>query len=162
MSPVVVVDFAMASNGADSDTFELRGLVLRSERVTRDFSNIAASLNTAPLTLAALAKECQALTRLLNRVEEALQSPTEQSSSPLKEFGVSCDTRLRALESDLSFLETSAGRIRPASRDSGVIDVGETASSLIIIWNEESLKQATRRLKEHSRDFRFLLDCIQE
>jgi hypothetical protein len=158
--PGVVVE--MGSLDSDVDFSGLPEILQTSESVSGDFTAIASTLNTAPVTLAALAKECSEVTSLLSRFQNALETSPHLSEVISEHFSTSSTKLLGSVAADLSFLKLAAGRIRPSRRDSGITDVDESTSSLTIIWNEDRLKQAIARLHDTRRDLGFVLDCIRK
>src|SRR5205814_260214 len=67
---------------------------------------------------------------------------------------------LKLMAPDLSMLKLSASRIRPKCRDSGLTGI-EEKPGLVIIWNEEILRQSATRLRSNRVALSFLLDAIQ-
>jgi hypothetical protein len=148
---------------SDPDVFGLSALLKICAVVSSDFTSISSCLNTAPVTLAALAKECHAVGDVLGRFEEVVHSSPQLSDLVSGQFGDSCHALLNSISSDLSCLKQSAGRIRPRDRDSdsAVTGIDDSASRLIIIWNEDILKQRTQSLRESRISLAFLVHCVQ-
>jgi len=152
----------MGSLDSDVDLAGLPDILHTSECVSTDFTAIASTLNTAPVTLAALAKECCEVTCLLSRFQKTLEASPHLADVFSEHFNAFSASLLGSVASDLSFLKLAADRIRPQRRDSGVTDVDEPSSGLTIIWNEDRLKQSLSRLRETKRNLGFLLDCVEE
>ena len=152
----------MGSLDCDAKMAGLPEILHASESVSSDYTAIASTLNTAPVTLAALAKECCEVTSLLGRLQKALVVSPHLADLLSEHFDASSDSLLKTVASDLSFLKLAADRIRPQRRDSGVTDVDQPSPSLTIIWNEDRLKQSLFRLRDTRRDLAFLLGCVRE
>ena len=105
---------------------------LASESV-RSFST---TLNSSPVTLAALARECDLTAKIVNRT----------NSAPGEVPGVS--DLVWPVSNVLSRIQQEIGRLPPPSGD----------DQLVIIWNEAELKRALNNLKA----VRLSLDSILE
>ncbi|KAL0935853.1 ankyrin unc44 [Colletotrichum truncatum] len=125
--------------------------------LTERYGHMANSLNTAPVTLAALAKECQATTDALRRFQYLRQTIPETLVFDPVLLDDSCHEALKSISTNLSSLDHYSTRIRPSTSDSAVdMSMGQ----LTIIWNEDSLKQTLRQLKTSRQSLAFLLNCV--
>ncbi|RBR20646.1 uncharacterized protein FIESC28_05163 [Fusarium coffeatum] len=114
----------------------------------RGFSNC---LNTSPVVLAALAKECRAITDALDRLHElsrTIEGGTESVRASNNEF-------VYSVSKDVHELRAALKRIKGPDRDSG-IHLNEP--QLIIVWNEAALKEYLGRLRTHQASLHTLLN----
>ncbi|KAF7562058.1 hypothetical protein G7046_g2099 [Stylonectria norvegica] len=121
-------------------------------QVAHDCMSIANSLNTAPVTLSALAKETRAVTDALNRLSE-LNRRTIGNDQDLR---ATSNEYMYCVSRDVHELRASLRRIRGPDRDSGIVIGGEP--TLIIVWNEPGLKQLLGRLHTHQASLHTLLN----
>ncbi|KAI8182274.1 putative ankyrin repeat protein [Colletotrichum sp. SAR 10_86] len=121
------------------------------------YAQMSNSLNTAPVTLAALAKECKAVTDALRRFKYLRQTIPETLVFDPVLLDESCHEALDAVATNLSQLDFYSARIRPATSDSAV-DVSN--GQLTIIWNEDILRQIHRQLRTSRQSLAFLLNCV--
>ncbi|KAK1998137.1 ankyrin [Colletotrichum falcatum] len=135
----------------------LADLILTSQLLADRFDLVAKSLNTAPVTLAAVAKECRAVTDALRRFKYLRNaSPETRLFDPVL-LDDSCHDALNSISHNLSLLDAYSARIRPATSDS---HVDMSSGQITIIWNEAYLKQMIRQTKISRQSLAFLLNCV--
>ncbi|OLN88041.1 putative ankyrin repeat protein-like protein 1 [Colletotrichum chlorophyti] len=135
----------------------LADLIRTSQLLTERYSQVANSLNTAPVTLAALAKECRAITDALRRFKYLRQTIPETLVFDPVLLDESCRDALKAISDNLYSLDFFSTRIRPTTTDG---DVDTSMGHITIIWNEDTLKQTLRQLKTSRQSLTFLLNCV--
>ncbi|KAJ3525758.1 hypothetical protein NM208_g11503 [Fusarium decemcellulare] len=129
----------------------LEDLIDTCDSLSDDFKSVANCLNTSPVTLSALAKECRAITDALGRLFElsrTIDGDTEDVRASNNEF-------VYSVAKDVHELRVALKRIRGPDRDSG-IHLNEP--QLIIVWNEVALKEALGRLRTHQASLHTLLN----
>ncbi|KAK1463914.1 hypothetical protein CMEL01_12675 [Colletotrichum melonis] len=146
----------MDSPGRQSGT-SLADLIRTSQLLTDRYSTVANSLNTAPVTLSDLAKECRAVTDALRRFKYLRETIPETLVFDPVLLDQSCQDALDSINTDLSSLDFYSTRIRPATSDSAV---DMSSGQITIIWNEDSLRQIQRQLKTNRQSLTFLLNCV--
>ncbi|KAL0782032.1 hypothetical protein CaCOL14_003367 [Colletotrichum acutatum] len=146
----------MDSPGRQSGT-SLADLIRTSQLLTDRYSTVANSLNTAPVTLSDLAKECSAVTDALRRFKYLRETIPETLVFDPILLDQSCQDALDSINTDLSSLDFYSTRIRPATSDSAV---DMSSGQITIIWNEDSLRQIQRQLKTNRQSLTFLLNCV--
>ncbi|KPM44854.1 hypothetical protein AK830_g1723 [Neonectria ditissima] len=112
----------------------LQDLIASCRQVADDCAGIANSLNTGPVTLAALSRECRAITGALNRVHDLGKANNIDAES----LRASNNEFICSVSKDVHELRAAVKRIKAQDRDSG-IDLAEPAGvrpHLIIVWNE--------------------------
>ncbi|KAK1976756.1 ankyrin repeat-containing domain protein [Colletotrichum cereale] len=135
----------------------LADLIRTSQLLADRFDVLAKSLNTAPVTLAAVAKECRAVTDTLRRFEYVRHIIPETLIFDPILLDESCHDPLNSVSNDLSSLDVYSTRIRPATSDSSV---DMSSGQITIIWNEAYLKQMIRQIKISRQSLAFLLNCV--
>ncbi|KAK2731510.1 ankyrin unc44 [Colletotrichum kahawae] len=135
----------------------LADLIRTAQLLDDRYAQMANSLNTAPVTLAALAKECKAVTDALRRFKYLRQTIPETLVFDPVLLDESCHEALDAVATNLSQLDFYSARIRPATSDSAV-DMSNV--QLTIIWNEDTLRQIHRQLRTSRQSLAFLLNCV--
>ncbi|KAI8156328.1 putative ankyrin repeat protein [Colletotrichum sp. SAR 10_70] len=135
----------------------LADLIRTAQLLADRYAQMSNSLNTAPVTLAALAKECKAVTDALRRFKYLRQTIPETLVFDPVLLDESCHEALDAVATNLSQLDFYSARIRPATSDSAV-DVSN--GQLTIIWNEDTLRQIHRQLRTSRQSLAFLLNCV--
>lgn len=135
----------------------LAHLIRTSQLLAERYGRMANCLNTAPVTLAALAKECRAVTDVLHRFRYLRETIPETLVFDPVVLDESCYDALDTIWKNLSSLDLTSTRINPAASDSAS-DVSK--GQLIIIWNEDSLKQTLHNLKTTRQSLAFLLNCV--
>lgn len=146
----------MDSPGRQSGT-SLADLIRTSQLLTDRYSTVANSLNTAPVTLSDLAKECRAVTDALRRFKYLRETIPETLVFDPVLLDQSCQDALDSINTDLLSLDFYSTRIRPATSDSAV---DMSSGQITIIWNEDSLRQIQRQLKTNRQSLTFLLNCV--
>lgn len=129
----------------------LEDLTSTCRQVAEDCFSIANSLNTGPVTLSALAKECRAITSGLERVHD-LSKATEGDVESVR---ASKNQYINYIAKDIHELRSAIKRIKAQDRDSG-IDLAEP--HLIIVWNEPILKESLGRMRTHQASLHTLLN----
>ncbi|WDK14781.1 hypothetical protein CGRA01v4_06062 [Colletotrichum graminicola] len=135
----------------------LADLIRASELLADRFDLVAKSLNTAPVTLTAVAKECRAVTDALRRFKYLRETIPETLVFDPVLLDESCHDALNSIFNDLSSLDIYSTRIRPATSDS---NVDMSSGQITIIWNESYLKQMIRQTKISRQSLAFLLNCV--
>ncbi|KAF9873664.1 ankyrin unc44 [Colletotrichum karsti] len=135
----------------------LADLIRTAQLLAERYDCTANSLNTAPVTLAAVAKECRAVTDALRRFKYLRQTIPETLVFDPVLLDDSCHEALDALSKNLSSLDFYSTRIRSSSTDG---DVDMSTGHLTIIWNEDNLKQILRKLRTSRQSLAFLLNCV--
>ncbi|GKT54455.1 ankyrin repeat protein [Colletotrichum tofieldiae] len=135
----------------------LADLIRTSQLLTDRYTLVANSLNTAPVTLAALAEECRAVTDALRRFKYLRDTIPETLVFDPVLLDQSCHDALNSISNSLSSLDVYSTRIRPATSDSAV---DMSSGHLTIIWNEDSLKQILHQIKTSRQSLAFLLNCV--
>ncbi|KAF6823199.1 ankyrin unc44 [Colletotrichum musicola] len=139
----------------------LADLIRTSQILAERYGRMANSLNTAPVTLAALAKECRAVTDALRRFKFLRQTIPETLVFDPVLLDDSCHEALEAILTHLSSLDVYSTRMRAAaggSNSNGAVDM--SSGHVTIIWNEDTLKQTLRQLKTSRLSLTFLLNCV--
>ncbi|KDN72212.1 hypothetical protein CSUB01_10046 [Colletotrichum sublineola] len=132
-------------------------LIHTSQLLADRFDLVAKSLNTAPVTLAAVAKECRAVTDALRRFKYLRDTIPETIVFDPILLDDSCHDALNSISENLSTLNVYSTRIRPATSDSAV---DMSSGQITIIWNEAYLKQMIRQTKISRQSLAFLLNCV--
>ncbi|KAH6880148.1 ankyrin repeat-containing domain protein [Thelonectria olida] len=136
-------------NRIEQETLE--DLIATCRQVAEDCFSIANSLNTGPVTLSALSKECRAITNALERVHD-LSKATE---GDIESVRASKNQYINYIARDVHELRGAVKRIKAQDRDSG-IDLAEP--HLIIVWNEPTLKESLGRMRTHQASLHTLLN----
>ncbi|KAK7429285.1 hypothetical protein QQZ08_004095 [Neonectria magnoliae] len=134
----------------------LQDLIASCHQVADDCASIANSLNTGPVTLAALSRECWAITDALNRVHD-LSKANDIDAEAIR---ASNNEFICSVSKDVHELRAAVKRIKAQDRDSG-IDLAERAGvrpHLIIVWNEPALKVSLGRMRTHQASLHTLLN----
>ncbi|KAF4962094.1 hypothetical protein FSARC_9828 [Fusarium sarcochroum] len=129
----------------------LEDLIDICEQLSDECRGISNCLNTSPVILAALAKECRAITSALERLHElsrTIEGGTESVRASNNEF-------VYSVSKDVHELRAALKRIKGPDRDSG-IHLNEP--QLIIVWNEAALKDFLGRLRTHQASLHTLLN----
>jgi hypothetical protein len=122
------------------------------EIVAGDAATIAQGLNSAPTTLAAVARECYALAVTAGELD-LLQSQDADWGFRPPEFMAATDRLGRSISGELSRLADLVGRLaRPTTR--------RTAGDLIIVWNEATLRTHVESLRASRASLEFLIECV--
>lgn len=121
------------------------------EQLSEECRGISNCLNTSPVTLAALAKECRAITDALERLHE-LSRTLEGGAESVR---ASNNGFVYSVSKDVHELRAALKRIKGPDRDSG-IHLGEP--QLVIVWNEAALKTFLGRLRIHQASLHTLLN----
>jgi hypothetical protein len=126
-------------------SIRLEDLVSICDAVADDFAAIANTLNTAPVTLGAVAKECRQVVDSLRYLKATghVYCQTPMLGVPLVQS--SLDEAIRSIKVDILSLRSALGRLqRP------VVDTSSTPiqGQLTIIWNEDQLRETLHRLKD--------------
>lgn len=129
----------------------LEELLNTCEQVTNDCLSVANSLNTAPVTLVGLSKECEAITNVLRRLCELIPVTAED----VQQVCAANNEFIFTVAMDVHDLKATLRRLKGAGRDSG-IDLGEP--QLVIVWNEPALKDMSSRLHTHQASLNTLLN----
>ncbi|KAJ4257424.1 hypothetical protein NW762_008548 [Fusarium torreyae] len=130
---------------------DLQDLIDICEQLSEECRGISNCLNTSPVVLAALAKECRAITVALERLHElsrTIEGGTESVRASNNEF-------VYSVSKDVHELRAALKRIKGPDRDSG-IHLNEP--QLIIVWNEAALKDFLGRLRTHQASLHTLLN----
>ncbi|KAM0555730.1 hypothetical protein ACHAPJ_006121 [Fusarium lateritium] len=129
----------------------LQDLIDICEQLSEECRGISNCLNTSPVILAALAKECRAITVALERLYElsrTIEGGTDSVRASNNEF-------VYSVSKDVHELRAALKRIKGPDRDSG-IHLNEP--QLIIVWNEAALKDFLGRLRTHQASLHTLLN----
>ncbi|KAM5354381.1 hypothetical protein ACJ41O_001030 [Fusarium nematophilum] len=129
----------------------LEDLIDTCDQLSDDCRGVANCLNTSPVTLSALSKECRAITDALGRLHElsrTIEGSTESIRASNNEF-------VYSVSKDVHELRAAIKRIKGPDRDSG-IHLNEP--QLIIVWNEAALKESLGRLHTHQASLHTLLN----
>ncbi|KAL6921635.1 hypothetical protein ACHAP8_011515 [Fusarium lateritium] len=129
----------------------LQDLIDICEQLSKECRGFSNCLNTSPVVLAALAKECRAITDALDRLHElsrTIEGGTEGVQASNNGF-------VYSVSKDVYELRAALKRIRGPDRDSG-IHLNEP--QLIIVWNEATLKEYLGRLRTHQASLHTLLN----
>ena len=129
----------------------LQDLIDICEQLSEECRGISNCLNTSPVILAALAKECRAITVALERLHElsrTIEGGTDSVRASNNEF-------VYSVSKDVHELRAALKRIKGPDRDSG-IHLNEP--QLIIVWNEAALKDFLGRLRTHQASLHTLLN----
>ncbi|KAH6970798.1 ankyrin repeat-containing domain protein [Ilyonectria sp. MPI-CAGE-AT-0026] len=129
----------------------LQDLIATCAQVAEDCSSIANSLNTGPVTLAALSRECRAITDALSRVNDL----SKATDGDIETVRASNNEYIYSVSRDVHELRGAVKRIKAQDRDSG-IDLAEP--HLIIVWNEAALKTSLGRMRTHQASLHTLLN----
>ncbi|KAF4467440.1 ankyrin 3 [Fusarium albosuccineum] len=129
----------------------LEDLIDTCDSLSDDFKSVANCLNTSPVTLSALAKECRAITDALGRLFELSRT----IDGDIEDVRASNNEFVYSVAKDVHELRVALKRIRGPDRDSG-IHLNEP--QLIIVWNEVALKEALGRLRTHQASLHTLLN----
>lgn len=132
---------------------ELDDLLKTCQELSRDFARRAASLNTAPVTLAALSKECATVNSVVGRFAHFLRHYTGLPGVDTSLVNDICDGPLLEISTCISHLHLASTRLPRASEDN------DTEVRLAIIWNEHVLKQLLRDLGANRTSLEFLTNC---
>ncbi|TEA14099.1 Ankyrin repeat domain-containing protein 50 [Colletotrichum sidae] len=134
--------------------------LIRTARILADrYNDMANTLNTAPVTLAALAKECSSVTDALRRFKYLRQTIPETLVFDPVLLDDSCREALDAISGNLGSLDRYSTRIRPATAG-GDSAVNMPKEKVTIIWNEDRLKHTLSQLKASRQSLAFLLNCV--
>ncbi|QPC77262.1 hypothetical protein HYE68_008014 [Fusarium pseudograminearum] len=129
----------------------LQDLIDICEQLSKECRGFSNCLNTSPVVLAALAKECRAITDALDRLHE-LSRTIEGGTESVK---ASNNGFVYSVSKDVHELRAALKRIKGPDRDSG-IHLNEP--QLIIVWNEAALKEYLARLRTHQASLHTLLN----
>lgn len=132
----------------------LDDLISTCAQVATDAMSIANCLNTSPVVLSSLAKEGRAVTAALTRLHELSRAHNEDDNEGIR---ASNNEFVYSVARDIHELKAALKRIRGPDRDSG-IDLGEP-TTLIIIWNETTLKEILKRLRTHQASLHTFLNA---
>ncbi|KAF4978913.1 hypothetical protein FZEAL_4799 [Fusarium zealandicum] len=133
----------------DKETLE--DLIDTCDQLSYDCKSVANCLNTSPVILSALAKECRAITDALGRLHElsrGIDGSIECVRASNNEF-------VYSVSKDIHELRAALRRIKGPDRDSGI---SLSEPQLIIIWNEVALKASLSRLRTHQASLHTLLN----
>lgn len=120
---------------------------------TSDCLSIANALNTAPVTLVALAKKSQAVSDTLHRLSELSNVFTVDAEG----MRATNNAYIHAVAMEIHETKAALKRIKGPDRDSGI---GLAEPRLIIVWNEPALKDSLVRLSMHQASLQTLLRTI--
>ncbi|KAM6525460.1 hypothetical protein FALCPG4_011002 [Fusarium falciforme] len=129
----------------------LEDLIDTCDQLSDDCRGLANCLNTSPVTLSALAKECRAITDALGRLHDlsqAIDGGADIVRASNNEF-------VYSVSKDVHELRVALKRIKGPDRDSGI---HLTEPQLIIVWNEAALKESLGRLRTHQASLHTLLN----
>ncbi|RSL59840.1 hypothetical protein CEP53_005635 [Fusarium sp. AF-6] len=129
----------------------LEDLIDTCDQLSDDCRGLANCLNTSPVTLSALAKECRAITDALSRLHDlsqAIDGGAEIVRASNNQF-------VYSVSKDVHELRVALKRIKGPDRDSGI---HLTEPQLIIVWNEAALKESLGRLRTHQASLHTLLN----
>lgn len=129
----------------------LEDLVDTCDQLSDDCKNIANCLNTGPVTLAALAKECRAIADALRRLYD-LSSTVKGGPDVAR---ASSNDFVYSVSKDVHELRSALKRIKMPDRDSGI---SMSEPQLLIVWNEAALKQFLGRLRTHQASLHTVLN----
>ncbi|RSL68350.1 hypothetical protein CEP54_002787 [Fusarium duplospermum] len=129
----------------------LEDLIDTCDHLSDDCRGLANCLNTSPVILSALAKECRAITDALGRLHDlsqTIEGGAEVVRASNNEF-------VYSVSKDVHELRVALKRIKGPDRDSGI---HLTEPQLIIVWNEAALKESLGRLRTHQASLHTLLN----
>ncbi|KAL2756479.1 hypothetical protein ACRALDRAFT_2042593 [Sodiomyces alcalophilus JCM 7366] len=129
----------------------LVNLIKTCRDLAKDLGSLAASLNTAPVTLSALAKECRTVTSVLNRFKLFCSTYSVAIQADARLLDDFHHGPIRELLVATSELQVSVQRLRPT-------DATGDSSQLIIVWNEGSLKLLLQQLGANRSSLEFLVN----
>ncbi|KAI5462904.1 ankyrin repeat-containing domain protein [Mariannaea sp. PMI_226] len=129
----------------------LEDLIAACRQVADDCSAIANCLNTGPVTLSALAKECHAVADALERVHDL----SKATDGGVESVRANKNKYIYSVSKDVHQLRGAVKRIKAQDRDSG-IDFAEP--HLIIVWNEPALKESLGQMRTHQASLHTLLN----
>ncbi|KAF5018694.1 hypothetical protein F66182_9308 [Fusarium sp. NRRL 66182] len=129
----------------------LQDLIDICDQLSQECRRVSNCLNTSPVILSSLAKECRAITDALERLHElsrAIEGGTESVRASNNEF-------VYSVSKDVHELRAALKRIKGPDRDSG-IHLNEP--QLLIVWNEATLKEFLGRMRTHQESLHTLLN----